>query len=250
MKLYYFSSGPRERVLRAIIEAGHTVLGVFVTDPNAWPKVQPTVDIAKRHDIPLRIVTRETLVEVADLVGRQVCLSVGFAYLFPEQFIQSTKICLNVHGTLLPKYRGARTLNWVIENGDLESGVTVHQIDTGVDSGPILLQRSFPVSIFDTGRSLYRKTLEFEPPVVLEALALYELGKAVFSPQDDAAVVRYPDRLPEHSEIDPALPLQSLYNKIRAADPERFPAYFCVGGEKVCIKMWRQSKASQEADLV
>ena len=250
MELYYFSSGPRERVLRAIIEAGHTVLGVFVTDPDVWPKVQPTVDIAKRRGIPVRIVTKDTLVKVADLVGGQVCLSAGFAYLFPEQFIQSTKICLNVHGTLLPKYRGARTLNWVIENGDPESGVSVHQIDTGVDSGPILLQRSFPVSIFDTGRSLYRKTIEFEPGVVVEAVALYESGKAVFSPQEDPAVVRHPDRVPEHSEVDAALPLQSLYNKIRAADPERFPAYFYVGGEKVCITLWRPSKAPQEADLV
>lgn len=250
MELNYFSSGPREGVLSAVIEAGYVVLGVFVTDPAVWPKVGPTVDIARKKGIPVSIISKANLEELGKSLAGQVCLSVGFAYLFPPSFIQSAKLCLNVHGTLLPKYAGARTLNWVIENGEDVSGVTVHQIDSGVDSGPILLQRSFSLSIFDTGQSLYRKTLEFEPSVVIEALALYEAGKAMSYAQDFSGVVRYPDRVAEHSEIDPRRSLLDLYNTIRSADPDRFPAYFYLEGEKVCVKLWRPSKSADEADMI
>lgn len=250
MELYYFSSGPRERVLRAILEAGHSVRGVFVTDPARWPKVKPTVAMAERRGIPCRVVGRRDLEGLTDTMKGQVCLSVGFGYLFPEAFVRAVKLGLNVHGSLLPRYAGARTLNWVIENGEGESGVTVHRIDVGVDTGPILLERRFPLSRFDTGASLYRKTLELEPQVVVEALARYESGQASWTPQRAGEATPCPNRVPEHSEVDPGRALLDLYDKIRAADPERYPAYFYVDGQKVCIKLWRPDKPQDEHDLL
>ena len=250
MELYYFSSGPRERVLEALLAAGHKVVGVFVTDPARWPQVVRTIEVAERHGLGVRIVHRRDLEGLGNELRGSTCLSAGFAYLFPETFIAATKVCLNVHGTLLPKYAGARTLNWVIEKGERESGVTVHVIDAGVDTGPIVLQRAFPVSPFDTARSLYRKTLAFEPAVVVEALALFESGRAVIRPQDLRGVVRYPDRTPEHSRLDPTRPLLELFDKIRAADPDRYPAHFYVGGERVCVRLWRPEKPADESDLV
>ncbi len=250
MELYYFSSGPRERVLQAVIDAKHGVRGVFVTDPARWPKVRPTMEMADRHGIPCRIVGRRDLEGLAETLKGEVCLSVGFGYVFPEAFVRAVKLGLNVHGSLLPRYAGARTLNWVIENGDCESGVTVHQMDAGVDTGPILLQKRFSLSRFDTGASLYRKTLEFEPRVVVEALAQYESGGAALRPQELGDVVPYPNRVPEHSEVDPTRSLLDLYDKIRAADPERYPAYFSLDGQKVCIKLWRPDKPPDEHDLL
>jgi methionyl-tRNA formyltransferase len=116
-----------------------------------------------------------------------------------------------------------------------------------------LLQRSFPLSRFETGRSLYRKTLEFEPDVVVEALAIYErIGLANVRPQNYANVERHPDRVPMHSRLDPNRTLAELYNDIRAADPEVYPAYFEVDGQKVCVRLWRQSKPDDEyeSDLI
>ncbi len=250
MEMNYFSSGPRDRVLRALLDAGHRVRGAFVTDPGVWPGVRPTLELAQERGLPVRVIRKADLESLAvDLAG-QACLSVGFAFLFPEAFIRAMRVCLNVHGTLLPKYAGLRTLNWVLENGDPTSGVTVHQIDTGIDTGPILLQRAFPVSVFDTGRSLYRKTLEFEPAVVVEALARYESGEIEFKPQEFAGAMHYPDRVPEHSLLDPSRPLRELYNKIRAADPDRYPAHFYLEGEKVCVKVWRPEKPPREKDMV
>jgi len=98
---------------------------------------------------------------------------------------------------------------------------------------------------------LARKTLEFEPAVVVEALALFAReGAAAARAQDARGVARLPDRIPEHSRLDPTLPLRELYDKIRAADPEGYPAYFEVAGQKVCIKLWRPDKPADESDLV
>ncbi|MCA9789831.1 MAG: hypothetical protein KC462_08660, partial [Cyanobacteria bacterium HKST-UBA05] len=252
MKITYFSSGPRQQLFEALLASKHDVVRVVTTDPERWPKVEPTLALAKAHGIPVvKIKHKDELDRLVPLLEGTVCLSAGFAFLFPASFLtlieQQHLMLLNVHGTLLPKYRGGRTLNWVIAHGETESGVTVHQIDTGMDTGPILLQRRFPVSAFDTGKSLYRKTLAFEPEVVLEALALLEVGKAEFTPQPRLNGHKHPglevpDRQPEHSELDASQPLCDLYDTIRAADPVDYPAHFFVEGQKVCVKLWRDDK--------
>jgi methionyl-tRNA formyltransferase len=251
MRLQYFSSGPRERVLDAVLDAGHEIAGVYVTDPARWPKVAPTMQIAERRGIGAHIVRRADLPALGCRLAGETCLSVGFALIFPPVFLDRVGCCLNVHGTLLPNYPGARTLNWIIAKGERESGVTVHLVDAGVDTGPILLQRSFPISHFDTGRSLARKTLAFEPQVVVDALAFFaRLGAQAARPQRVAEAKRFPDRVPEHSEIDPSRPLAALYDQIRAADPDLYPAFFWVNGEKVCIRVWRPHKPAGEEDMV
>jgi methionyl-tRNA formyltransferase len=250
MNLLYFSSGPRERVLDALTRAGHQVGRVYSTDVARWPKVARTIAIANDRGIPVQIVRKSELIAIGDQVCGQICLSVGFAFLFPPPFLKAAKVCLNVHGSLLPQYAGARTLNWVIACGETHSGVTVHVVDEGVDTGPILLQRSFPLSPFETGRSLYRRTLEFEPQVVLDALALYEArGLSAVRPQSGQAV-RFPDRVPEHSRLDPTKPLIELVDQIRAADPDAYPAFFEIEGQRVCVRLWRPDKPEDEADLV
>jgi methionyl-tRNA formyltransferase len=251
MKLHYFTSGPRERVFDAIVAAGHEVAGIYVTDPARWPKVVPTIERAKARDIPARVVSRRELPALGKELAGETCLSVGFGLLFPASFLASIGACLNVHGTLLPDYPGAHSLNWVIENGEKASGVTVHLVDEGIDTGPILLQKSFPVTSFDTGKSLVRKTLEFEPAVVIEALAQFDRhGAAMARAQDLSRGKRYPDRRPKHSRIYPDRPLTDLYNTIRAADPNDYPAYFFVEGQKVCIRMWRADKPVGEEDMI
>ena len=145
----------------------------------------PTIERARARDIVLRVVSQRDLPAVGEQLVGETCLSVGFGLLFPPAFLASVAACLNVHGTLLPDYPGARSLNWVIECGERASGVTVHLVDEGVDTGPILLQRAFPLTWFDTGKSLARKTLAFEPMVVVEALAQFErTGAASARAQD------------------------------------------------------------------
>jgi methionyl-tRNA formyltransferase len=145
---------------------------------------------------------------------------------------------LNVHGTLLPKYAGARTGNWVIVNGDRESGVTVHAIDAGVDTGAILLQKKFRLSAFETAASLGEKLASFEPGVVVDAINLLESGKATFIEQRPDSIQRWPDRNPSHSELDSSRSLKDLVQEILACDPQNYPAYFYHNDRKVYVRIW------------
>jgi methionyl-tRNA formyltransferase len=249
MRIWYFSSGPRERVLEAILAAGHEVAGVFITNLDRWPRVLPTVALAELNEIPVETVNRDDITELGCRLRDGIVFSAGFAFIFPREFLAGPRLCLNLHGTLLPKYRGARTLNWVIERGEVESGVTVHRIDEGIDTGPILLQRSFPLSPFETGRSLYHKTLVFESSVAVEALAKLDQGVAIFTPQANE-IETLPNRIPDHSRLDPGRSLTELLPQIRAADPEAYPAHFFVDGEKVCVRIWRPDKPTDESSLV
>ncbi len=242
--------GPRHRVLLKLIERGVHVSLVFIPD-NDNPKLEETLKICSDFSIPVKKLSKPSLSLKVDGIANMPCLSLGFPYLFPQSFINQARFIVNVHGTLLPKYRGACTLNWIIENDEQESGVTVHFVDSGCDTGNIILQRSFPLSIFDTGKSLYRKTLEFEPEVVCEALKiLYTNNNIPLISQKNLECKQYPNRKPFHSELDISKPLMNLYNQIRASDPEKYPAYFFINGEKVCIKIWRETKSSSEEDMV
>jgi methionyl-tRNA formyltransferase len=251
LELVYFSGGARERVLKAILDAGHRVTSIFINDPNRWPKIRPTIELARIYSIPLHVVkSKAEISTILPAITGKNCLSAGFNYLFPRDVLANVRVFLNVHGSLLPKYPGARTLAWAIANGETESGVTVHLVDEGMDTGPILLQRAFALSPFDTTRSLSRKTSLFEPQVVIDALARYEeLGADAFSVQKGTTLA-LPDRVPEHSRLDANLPIGALFNDIRAADPDNYPAYFFVDGEKVCVRLWRPEKPANEEDLI
>ncbi len=252
LDLYYFTGGPRERVLKAVVDAGHRVLQVFANSPQRWPKVAASIELAQSLGLPVTVLeSKSDLDKVSETVAGSLCLSVGFAYLFPKNFLDRVSMCLNVHGSLLPDYAGARTLSWVIENGETKSGVTVHFVDEGMDTGPILLQRAFSLSPFETTASLARKTGDLEPQVVVDALEKFEtMGMAGAEPQPFPPPPVPPNRVPEHSKIDPELPLLDLINKIRAANPEHYPAYFNLHGQKVCIQLWRPNKPEDEMDLI
>jgi methionyl-tRNA formyltransferase len=250
LEIVYFSGGPRERVLDAILKAGHSVSHVVVNDPARWPKVEATINLARKHALPVTVIgAKSELPKLTELVRGRICFSAGFNYIFPKEIISIANCFLNVHGSLLPKYPGM-TVPWAIENGDNQSGVTIHFIDEGVDTGDIILQKSFPLSKFETTRSMMRKMLELEPSVVVEALALYDETRGAGRTPQTSAEAALPRRRPHHSEVDPTKPLLDLIDKIRAADPDHYPAHFFLHGEKVCIRLWRPDKPADEADLI
>ncbi|MCP4884896.1 MAG: hypothetical protein GY908_14035 [Flavobacteriales bacterium] len=251
LKLYYFSSGPRERVFDRIIKERISVEKIFISSPEKSPKIIPTIEIAKKHGIPIEVLNKRDLASVFSKLDPDVlCLSLGFKYLFPQDFIDHFSLILNVHGTLLPHYSGARTLNWIIENDEKYSGVTVHQVDADIDTGPVLLQKKFSISPFDTGRSLFRKTLEFEPNVVIEALNMYKNQCLNFLDQPRNDAIQYPNRIPNHSRIDPSQSLLSLIDKIRASDPDLYPAFFEYHEEKLGVRLFRLDKKNEESDML
>jgi len=174
-----------------------------------------------------------------------VVLCVGWPHLFPEQIVKGPWLLLNSHPTLLPKFRGPNPWYEIIAKEERECGVTIHQIDAGVDTGPIVHQESFPLTKFDTYRSLRAKVLALEPTAIYRAICAVMADTFTLRPQDESLASEYPKkRKPEDSQIDPALPLIDLIPKIRASDPETFPAFCYYNGEKVCIKLWRPHRSS------
>lgn len=252
MEICYFAGGARERVLARILDCGHVVSCIYANSPTVFPKVAPTIELAESRNIPVRIIKRKSDLEniISDIAGK-FCLSVGFSYILPSKVFNSASLFLNVHGTLLPKFRGMGAAPWLIDVGEKEAGVTVHLIDEGVDTGDIILQKSIAVSPFDTYRSITRKVLEMEPSVVVAAIDIVERdGVATARPQPIQLGPTYPNREPKHSELDPSKSLADLFNKIRSSDPDRFPAYFFHEGQKVCIRMWRPDKPEDESDMI
>jgi len=250
MKILYFTSGPRHRVLQKLLDEGEEIRGIVTPTPKQSCRFKETLEIADKYEISLYHPKKSEIYTTVVDLGADIFLSVGYSYLFTPEVINCPKYCVNSHPTLLPKYRGARSGNYILIHGEKETGVTVHFIDEGMDTGDIILQRFYPLSIFDTAMSMKRKTLEFEPDVVYEAIQMIKSGHPPRIPQDSSKTSHYPDRTPEDSEIDWNKPLRELYNEIRACNPNDYPAFFYAEGEKVCIRLWRPEKPDDEFDLI
>lgn len=169
-------------------------------------------------------------------------LSIGFPYILPAALLARHPLALNVHPTLLPAYRGPTSGAYIIMNGERQSGSTVHLLEAEVDSGDIVAQSRVTLSRFDTVRSMQRKVYATEPELLREALDRLDAGLPN-ARQDPALASIYPKkRTPEDSRIDPARPLIDLFDAIRACDPEAYPAFFEVDGQKVCVRLWRPER--------
>jgi methionyl-tRNA formyltransferase len=157
---------------------------------------------------------------------------------------------LNIHPTLLPKYRGPTTGAYILINNESESGSTIHFLEEEADKGDIVLQSRVVLNPFDTPRSLQRKVYETEPSLIIDALHNLDLGAIPYQ-QDEGIATSYPKkRKPEDSKIDPTKSLLDLFNEIRACDPLDYPAYFEYLGQKVCIKLWRPEKSEEQNDEI
>ncbi|MBT5073841.1 MAG: hypothetical protein HOH18_08440 [Kordiimonadaceae bacterium] len=248
-KIYYFVGGGMEKVTQALIDGGHSIEKVFYKPTSGSSKSDASLNIANIYNIPIQAINhRSELIALGTELKGKFCFSAGFSFLFPKEFLNATGLCVNIHGAILPDYPGARTLNWVLENGETQSGITIHIIDEGIDTGDIILQETFPISVFDTPRSLAAKTQALEPALVLKALALLNSGEAQPIKQENINFNdrRLENRTPKHSQLDIDYSLSELYNQIRAADPENYPSYFYINGQKILLKISRENKSENE----
>src|SRR5262249_12399851 len=125
--------------------------------------------------------------------------------------------CLNVHASLLPRWRGAAPIQYVIAAGDRKTGITIMYMDEGLDTGDILLQRKIDILPNETGGSLHDRLAEGAPSALLDALKMFPNAPRV--PQDNAQATLAPKLKREHGEIDWNEPAAATERKIRAYDP-------------------------------
>jgi methionyl-tRNA formyltransferase len=248
MRLVVLIGSPlRAGILRALGKAGFAPAAVLLPVGPRFSGVRERLsDLGwQSAEAVRRAALRERLCQLAP----DVALLVGWPHIIEAETVENPPcLLLNSHPALLPEYRGINPWGFVIENGESRTGCTVHRIDEGVDSGPILHREEVSLTAFDTYRSLRNKALQAEEIAVCRALKKLQSGTAEFVAQDESKARLYPKRTPADGELDPKQPLAVLVDRIRAADPERFPAYFYHRGEKVCVRLWRPARPVTEDD--
>ena len=238
--------------LAAVIEAGHEIL-VVLTQPDR-PKGRgmkltpsPVKTLALQHELP--VWQPENLKDVAiqqQLRDLQADVMVVAAYglLLPAAVLNIPQHgCLNIHASLLPRWRGAAPIQRAIEAGDAESGVCIMQMDVGLDTGDVLLSRSTPITEVTTAAQLHDDLAVIGAQAIVEALA--KLPELTAIPQPEAGVT-YAQKLSKaDAEIDWALGAKQIHAKIRALNP--VPGAWSSLNEQV-IKIWASKVLEQSSD--
>lgn len=244
-----FGGAGREACVERMLAEGVKIAAIIVPSRRN-DKLNLAVDRLKTLCCDLVEVDRAGLEDALRHWEGSALLSIGFPYLIPEKLLLLFQPAINLHPTLLPRYRGPTTAAYILLNGENESGSTVHYMTPYMDRGDIIAQSRVQLSAFDTIRSLQRKVYASEAQLVMDALAAIESGVQA-RPQDESKASEFPKkRKPEDSMIDSSRPLSELYNQIRACDPDDFPAYFMHHGQKVCIRLWRSQKLDTESDEI
>jgi methionyl-tRNA formyltransferase len=168
---------------------------------------------------PARIKDRQAIEQIRAFKPN-VIVVIAYGQILPRDILQIPNIaCLNLHASLLPRWRGAAPIQAAIAAGDREIGITVMYMDEGVDTGDILLQRKIDISPSETGRSLTDRLAQIAPEALLDALRLLASGNAPRTPQDSALATYAPKLTREDGQIDWSEPAEVIERKIRAYDP-------------------------------
>ena len=214
--------------LRTLLNSEHEVVAV-VTQPDKRvgreQRIEPPPikkEIAKtRIPIlqPARIKDQQATEEIRDFAP-DVVVVVAYGQILPRDVLEIPRLaCLNLHASLLPRWRGAAPIQAAIAAGDCETGITAMYMDEGLDTGDILLQRSVEILPNDTGGSLHDRLAQIAPEALLESLRLVAAENAPRIPQDNARATYAPKLKREHGLIDWSESAEAIDRKIRAYNP-------------------------------
>ena len=244
-----FGGRGREQVVARLCSVEIHIRKVFILAERAT-LLSKEISYFQRLNTSVSLIHRNEISTVLSEFRHCVLLSVGFSALLPEGVFSRHPLALNIHPTLLPKYRGPMSGAHILINGEKESGSTVHILNKEADRGPIVAQSKVTLTPFDTLRSMQRKVYDTEPGVLMEAINKLDSGFQAI-PQDESVATYFPDkRKPVDSEINPGTPLMDLVDQLRACDPDRFPPFFYYHGQKVYIRLYREDKPADEHDLL
>jgi methionyl-tRNA formyltransferase len=255
MKIIYmgtpdFAAGP----LESIIRAGFEVVAV-VTQPDK-PKGRsgrlipsPVKETALAHGIPVltpaRIRNPEAIEELRQYPA-DLGVVAAFGQILPGEVLNLPRLgCVNIHASLLPHLRGASPIQHAILNGDKMTGVTIMQMDEGLDTGDILIQESIPILDSDTGGSLFDKLSVLGSELIVKALPMIENGSLTPVAQDEAKADKVGMLKKEMGRIDFTRSSTELDRHVRGMDP--WPGAFTQYNGKQ-LKIWKVRKADLETD--
>ena len=241
------------RHLDALLSSEHQIVGVF-TQPDRpagrGKKLMPSPVkvLAEEKGIPVfqpvSLRPQENQHLVADLQA-DVMVVVAYGLILPKAVLEMPRLgCLNVHGSLLPRWRGAAPIQRSLWAGDTETGVTIMQMDVGLDTGDMLYKLSCPITVEDTSATLYDKLAQLGPQGLLATLTQIATGTATPEIQDETQVT-YAEKLSkEEALLDWSLPAEQLERCIRAFNPWPM-SYFVI--EDQPVKVWKASVINSQA---
>ena len=175
-----------------------------------------------------------------------IMIVVAYGLILPQVVLDTPRLgCINVHGSLLPKWRGAAPIQRAVEAGDKETGICIMQMDAGLDTGPVISVARCAIEDSDTSGSIYQKLSELGAPTLLVALEKMASGVAVAEQQDDSqsTYARKIDK--SEALIDWSMSAQEISRRVRAFNP--FPATFShISGDRV--KVWGASATDKQSN--
>jgi methionyl-tRNA formyltransferase len=214
--------------LQALLKSEHEVVRVVTQPDKPIGRAQlveplPIKKALSATEIPVlqpaRIKDRQAIEEIRSLKP-DVIVVMAYGQILPGDVLEIPKIaCLNLHASLLPRWRGAAPIQAAIAAGDRETGITVMYVDQGLDTGDILLQRAIDIVPADTGGLLHDRLSKIAPEPLFQSLELLAKGSAPRIPQDNALATYAPKLKREDGKIDWTGPADAIERKIRAFDP-------------------------------
>ncbi|MFY9656261.1 MAG: methionyl-tRNA formyltransferase [Methylocystis sp.] len=220
-------------LLQELVDRGHEILAVYTQPPRPAGrgmelKKSPVHLLAESHRLkvftPKSLRVEEEQAAFAAL-GADVAVVAAYGLILPREILVAPRHgCLNLHGSLLPRWRGAAPIQRAIMAGDAESGVGVMRMEEGLDTGPVAMEARVAISPEMTAGELHDALARAGAPLMADALEALERGELVFTPQDDSKAVYAAKIEKSEARIDWSRTVQSLHDHVRGLAP--FPGAF------------------------
>lgn len=245
-----------QQSLKSLIEAGHNILAV-VTNPDK-PQgrgmklvASPVKQYAIEKEIPVyqpeKVRNNPEFIEEIKKVNPDIICVVAYGKILPQELLDIPKLgCINVHGSLLPQYRGAAPIQWAVLNGDKTTGVTTMYMDAGMDTGDIILKQEVTIGEEETTGELWDKLSKIGGEILVKTLELIEQGKAPREKQGKNYSMA-PMLKKEMAQIDwEKQTAKQIHNLVRGLNPI-MGAYTFLEGKK--LKFWKVRALTNEEFL-
>jgi len=242
--------------LEALLKSKHEIVCI-VSQPDKpvgrGGKIQhsPVKEFALKNNIPIfqpERISKE--LQVIYPFKPDIIVTCAFGQILRQNVLDYPKFgVINVHGSLLPKYRGASPIQWAVVNGETKTGVTIMQTDIGMDTGDMILSKSIDIGPTETSGELFPRLANLGAKLLVTALDDIESGKAKKTPQNESLATHAPMLKREHGKIDFGRPPQEIVNLVRGLNP--WPsAYFELNGEIIKVHKASVNNGKLELDEV
>ena len=228
--------------LKALIEAGHEICGVF-TQPdkpkNRGMKLQapPVKEVAIAHNIPVYqpvSVKDGTALEIIQQLAPELIVVAAYGRILPNAILEyPAKGCINVHSSLLPKFRGAAPIHWAVISGETETGVTIMHMAQELDAGDIIDQTRTPIDPDESVEAVHDRLAELGGKLLVDVVAKIADGTATRTPQDSSRATYASMLSREMSKVDWNMPAKAIHDKIRGLSPWPAASTDVISGDTI-----------------